>query len=128
MLGLKIITKCQFEMMNVHIEELTEENMSLRKQLEKCNANAKELYDETVSLSRKAEKKKQEHSSRINKLIGKLKTKHENIKFDDLFRFVICDKKCSVCKEEQPDCKKYIVGDKTVCILRRQPSFPDTDK
>lgn len=128
MFGFKIITKCQYELMQAHIEDLTEENMKLRDSLKDCKDNAKELYDENVKLERKIEKKKQEHSSRINKLIGKLKTKHENIKFDDLFRFVICDKKCSVCKEEQPDCKKYIVGDKTVCILRRQPSFPDPDK
>lgn len=43
MLGLKIVTKCQLDLMQRHIEDLTEENLRLREKIE--NSEMKSLKD-----------------------------------------------------------------------------------
>ena len=140
MFGLKIISKCQYDLMQGHIEDLTEQNLSLRNSLDECKANAKELYDENASLNDSVEKLRSINAKRKDEIedlkerhrgykeaIKELNAKRRNINFEDHFRLSVCDNKCTGCKNEQTDCKKYVVGDKTVCILRKEPSFPDSE-
>ena len=104
MFGLKIITKCQFDMMNEHIENLTEDNMRLRERVDERTSNNKELYDEICSL---------------NKIIESQKDSEvKNLK--DYFIVKSNDYRCEKCAFESEDCKKLIFANQTICVTDKK--------
>lgn len=44
MFGLKITTKCKLDLMNKHIEDLTEDNLRLRETIENCELKSLKDY------------------------------------------------------------------------------------
>ena len=104
MFGFKLITKCQFDLLNEHIEDLTEENMKLRDTLNDRTSNNKELYDEICRLQRIIEAQK---NSEIKNLKDYFVVKSDNYR-------------CEKCPFESEECKKLIFSNQTICVTDKK--------
>ena len=98
MLGLKIVTKCQLDLMQRHIDDLTEDNMRLRDRIEELTSNNKELYDE------------------CNLLRTSIQT-NELKSLKDLYILKTSDYPCDSCNIETKNCRKLVFANQTICVI-----------
>ena len=120
MFGIKIINEQKYRSEKKAVDEIVALNDELVKKNARLELDIKGLREQNTKLRSINAKRKDENEH----LVERIKKLKKSGKFDGEFNLVVNESpsKCSVCKHENENCKKLIIGGREVCVIA-EPSF-----
>ena len=118
MFGIKIISKKEFEHMKELVERHTSSRNETRMQFDRLKSDCASLRQQLNDQMNECRKLKDANDS-LRRFKRDTLEALANIDLCS-FRLKVCVSKCDTCDNEPTDCRKYIFGSHTFCVIPKQ--------
>jgi uncharacterized protein YlxW (UPF0749 family) len=115
MFGIKIISEKEYKKLTDHNNSWGREHQELGKQIERLRSDNDSLRQQLNDQMAECRKLKQANES-LRQFKRDALTALSQIDIDGL-RIKFCNTKCARCKHEKSDCRKYVFGYHTFCVI-----------